>query len=108
MNLWEFLTVCVSIGAAKSIFSALLKHRQKLAEIRAKTPVVDRAGRSVDSSDLRKELEDLRDTTTRYDLSFDTALQRIESRVANLERRSQPVGHDAPAPMEQRRAPDPF
>lgn len=34
---------------------------------------------------LRKEVEQLRDTTTRYDLSFDTALQRLEARVGHLE-----------------------
>lgn len=34
---------------------------------------------------LRKEVDQLRDTTTRYDLSFDTALQRLEARVGYLE-----------------------
>ena len=34
---------------------------------------------------LRKEVADLRDTATRYDVSFDTALQRIEGRVGFLE-----------------------
>jgi hypothetical protein len=34
---------------------------------------------------LRKEVADLRDTATRYDVSFDTALQRLEARVVNLE-----------------------
>ena len=37
---------------------------------------------------LRKELADLKDTSTRYDVSFDTALQRIESRVATVEQRT--------------------
>jgi hypothetical protein len=37
---------------------------------------------------LRKEVAQLRDTTTRYDLAFDTALQRMESRVENLEGKS--------------------
>jgi exonuclease VII small subunit len=34
---------------------------------------------------LRQELRSLRDTTTQYDLSFDTALQRLERRVEQLE-----------------------
>ena len=34
---------------------------------------------------LRKEVASLRDTTTRYDISFDTALQRLESRTTHLE-----------------------
>jgi hypothetical protein len=37
--------------------------------------------------DMKRQIADLRDTTTRYDMSFDSALQRIESRVGNLENR---------------------
>jgi hypothetical protein len=37
--------------------------------------------------DLKRQIEELRDTTTKYDMSFDTALQRIESRVSNVENR---------------------
>jgi hypothetical protein len=36
---------------------------------------------------VRDDVASLRDTTTKYDLSFDTALQRIESRVSHLESR---------------------
>lgn len=36
---------------------------------------------------LREEVRALRDTTTQYDLSFDSALQRMEHRVEGLERR---------------------
>ena len=43
---------------------------------------------------LRKEFAQLRDTTTRYDLAFDTALQRLESRVENLEGNS--IGKNHP------------
>ncbi len=42
-------------------------------------------------ADLRQQISDLRDTATRYDLSFDAALQRIESRVGRLEERLQSV-----------------
>ncbi len=35
----------------------------------------------------RQELRDLRDTSTQYDISFDTALGRVESRVSHVERR---------------------
>src|SRR5688572_19367568 len=34
---------------------------------------------------LRKEVAELRKTTTRYDLSFDPALHRLEPRVGQLE-----------------------
>ena len=35
----------------------------------------------------RQELRDLRDTSMQYDLSFDTAIGRVENRVAHVERR---------------------
>ncbi len=34
---------------------------------------------------LREELKQLRDTSMSYDISFDSALQRMEQRVANVE-----------------------
>jgi hypothetical protein len=37
---------------------------------------------------IRKELADLRETSTRYDVSFDTALQRMEGRLVSLESRT--------------------
>lgn len=37
---------------------------------------------------LRNEIREMRDTTMRYDLSFDTALHRLEDRFEALERRS--------------------
>lgn len=36
---------------------------------------------------LREEVHSLKDTATQYDISFDTALQNMDSRVAHLERR---------------------
>ena len=35
---------------------------------------------------LRQEVRALRDTTMQYDLSFDAALERMESRVESIER----------------------
>lgn len=37
---------------------------------------------------VKQQIEQLRDTTTQYDMSFDTALQRLEARVSHLETRS--------------------
>lgn len=34
---------------------------------------------------IQQQLHELRDTTTRYDMSFDAALQRLEARVSHLE-----------------------
>jgi len=46
---------------------------------------------------LRQEVRSLRDTTMQYDLSFDTALQRMEARVEGLERRSGLGQDDTPS-----------
>jgi hypothetical protein len=37
--------------------------------------------------DLRKEVSELRDTTTRFDMSFDAAISHLEQRMDGLERR---------------------
>ena len=36
---------------------------------------------------MRQEMRSLRDTTTQYDLSFDTALQNMEKKVEILNRK---------------------
>jgi len=38
-------------------------------------------------AEVRKEIQALRDTSTQYDISFDTALQRVEMRLGSLEGR---------------------
>src|SRR5579859_629473 len=42
---------------------------------------------------LQQEVRALRETSMQYDLSFDTALQRMEARVEGLERRTS-LGQD--------------
>lgn len=39
------------------------------------------------AAELRKMLEDLRETTTQYDLALDQTLQRIERKLEDLENR---------------------
>lgn len=60
-------------------------HKRKLEEIKARQrSTIDKA--TMEAIDgLRKEMAALRDTTTQYDMSFDTALKRLESRMDNVE-----------------------
>ena len=60
-------------------------HKRKLEEIKARQrSTIDKA--TLEAIDgLRKEMAALRDTTTQYDMSFDTALKRLESRMDNVE-----------------------
>jgi hypothetical protein len=66
-------------------------HQRKMLELRLKM------GKNVDANvlaeikSLREQMAEMRDTTTRYDMSFDAALQRIESRVGHLEGRMSAV-----------------
>jgi hypothetical protein len=68
------------------VIAILANHRQKIAEIKARGQSAD-SGLANEIRELKKQVEEMRDTTSRYDMSFDTALQRIESRVANVETR---------------------
>jgi hypothetical protein len=51
---------------------------------------------------LHQELQSLRDTTTQYDLSFDTALQNLERRVQVLEQRVVAPPQEEGRPQYQR------
>jgi len=75
-------------------------HMRKMAEIKA------RIGTSVDANvlgairELKEQFNELRDTTTKYDMSFDAALQRIENRVNHLEGRVGRVEQQSPNPAQ--------
>jgi hypothetical protein len=68
-------------------FAIWTYHKRKIEEIKAKQKIDISAETRAALAALREEMEALRDTTTKYDVSFDTALQRLESRVGNVEQR---------------------
>ncbi len=63
-------------------------HKRKLEEIRAHRDVrvAEDTRRAMD--ELRAEFKQLRDNSSEYDVSIDTTLQRLESRINNVEQRS--------------------
>jgi hypothetical protein len=83
---------------------AAFKHKSE--ELRIKAGMMGDANVASQLREIQNQITELRDTTTRYDMSFDSALQRIESRVGNLENRvtaveraqvdTQPVGQRTP------------
>src|SRR5881227_3647984 len=89
MLIVAILASLVMVGMIMAIPLYLIKtyHRRKMEELRIK----ERSEIDVDTKEaieaLQKEMAALRDTTTQYDVSFDTALSRIENRMAHLERR---------------------
>lgn len=100
MGFWTFVTIMVLVGLAKSV----MKHRQQMAEVghmrredgelgQLRVQLKLGAQQKGDArllaeiEQLRKEFASLRDTATQYDLSFDTALQRVEGRLGSIESR---------------------
>ncbi len=69
------------------IMAIVTYHRRKVLEI--KLAGVQKSDQAMIEriEAVRQELAQLRDTATQYDVSFDTALRRIESRVNNLDSR---------------------
>lgn len=75
-------------------------HRRKMFEMKLRmlNQGDDSLRATVDQ--LRAEVRSLRDTTTQYDMSFDSALQRIERRVDSLENHAITARVDPPRNVE--------
>ena len=90
----EFLELVILSGTVVSglvlmipIVAILTHHRRKLEELRLRQKVTINEETRAAIEGLRKEFTALKDTTTEYDVSFDTALRRIESRMGTVEQR---------------------
>src|SRR5687768_12755395 len=92
--------ICLVFGVGA--LAVLTEHLQNMAKIQAQSPRHDQSEILAVVEELRREIADLRDTSTHYDMSFDAALQRMESRVAHLERRSSAAPHAEPDDQYQR------
>ena len=69
--------------------SAIWGHnRRKMMELKYRLNKGDDASVHAAVEALRAEVRALRDTSMQYDISFDSALQRVESRVDQMERRA--------------------
>ena len=82
-------TIVALVGAC-FVFSIPLSaiwmgHQQKMRKLDAEARSSTGNLSSNDVTMLREELRQLRETTLSYDLSFDTALQRLEARTNDLE-----------------------
>jgi hypothetical protein len=81
------IALCIPITAI------LTSHRQKLAEIKARTAGGLAPEIRAELSEIKNQLADLRDTTTRFDMTFDAALDRLEQRVGRVEERQIGAGN---------------
>lgn len=85
MGFFEFIIACVGISTVGSVLNSYIRYRQKVAELRLKSGSKSGQDSLVEMRALRNQMMELRDTTSEYNLSFDTALQRLESRITQLE-----------------------
>ncbi|MCW3100699.1 MAG: hypothetical protein JWL77_6317 [Chthonomonadaceae bacterium] len=77
-------------GLVRYVIENMNRTRVELAQLRSQQKtdhgsVQDVEALRAEISALRTQIMELRDTTTQYDLSFDTALQRMERRVEQME-----------------------
>lgn len=81
------ITIVTALVLAIPLFAIWAHHKRKLEEIRSRqrAQIAEETRAAIES--LREEVKSLRDTATAYDVSFDTALQRLESRIGSVEQR---------------------
>ncbi|MBM3495214.1 MAG: hypothetical protein FJX72_12965 [Armatimonadetes bacterium] len=82
------------LGMLALIFSMPLlaiwtEHRRKMVELTARLKAQSSSGGQAQDQmrDLGRQLAELRSTATEFDLSFDAALQRLESRMDLMDER---------------------
>ncbi len=95
-TVWMLAFVAMGLGISGMVFGlpfyALWSHhKRKLEEIKARQRTSIDAETRAAIEALRAEMAALRDTTTQYDVSFDTALHRLESRMSHLEQKVIPA-----------------
>jgi hypothetical protein len=84
----EFIGLIAVLGVfGIPIVAIWTGHRQKVLEMQLQLRQKGDASVHASIEALREEVRQLKDTTMQYDLSFDSALQRMEQRVDGVERR---------------------
>ncbi len=98
-NPFMFVLGILALVFAVPLMAIWTEHRRKVLEMQLRL----RAERGSDAApkeqvrELAKQLADLRSTATEYDLSFDSALQRLESRMDLLDERLRRIEESRPA-----------
>lgn len=69
------------------IVAILTAHHRKIVEMKLKGQSGLSADARAELQEMKAQIEALRDTTTKFDMSFDSALDRLEQRMDRVELR---------------------
>lgn len=82
------LALFIPITALLIPISAIVTgHLRQMAEIKARSATGLAPEIRAELGEIKSQLADLRDTTTKFDMTFDAALDRLEQRVGRVEER---------------------
>jgi TolA-binding protein len=84
--------VAIGGGFLTAIVATLAKHQQKMAELRLRSRAGVPEELQAQIREIKQQMNEIRDTGTRFDMSFDAALTRLEERVDRLETRQVTMG----------------
>src|SRR5204862_3514986 len=83
--------IAIVSGCGIPITAIWTSHLRRMAEIRAQQGATLPPDVRGDLVDMKRQLTELRETTTRFDMSFDAAVTRLEERVDRVEERQASV-----------------
>ena len=87
MQLSELIVSIVAISTFGGVLRTYIQYKQKALEARIDRHSSPDATVASELSAVKKQITELRDVTTQYDMSFDSALHRVESRLSTVEQR---------------------
>ena len=83
--------VAIVFGCGIPISRIWATHRLQIKQLEIQGGLTQGASSNSEIGQMREELRQLKETALSYDLSFDTALQRMEQRVVGVERSVQAI-----------------
>lgn len=90
------MALLIPIAALMIPITAIVtSHFRHLAEIKARTASGLSEEVRAELNEIKSQIISLRDTTTKFDMTFDAALSRLEERVDRVEERQTTVGSAA-------------
>ena len=81
--------IAMALLSATITIGVVVTNIRRVVEGRAKATAQPDSAVVQELQDIKQQIADMRETTTKYDMSFDMALQRLEGRVVNLETEQQ-------------------